>query len=503
MKIAELIKQPEGRRLEFKAKMPAVADIAKTIVAFANDAGGELFIGIRNEPRELVGVKEDSLIKLEEQISNIIHDHCWPVIIPDISFHTIEDDHLIRIQIYRGSNLPYFLKEKGKTKGTYIRVGSTNRLADAEIIAELERVKRNISFDSEPVHDIIFSDLNIEPFKLFFKEKTGDDLNLSTLKKLDLLKEHQGSRLAVNALVLFSDGRVREQMFPYAKIECARFKGTTSHEFIDQKTIAENISLQPEAAYEFVLRHINKGAVVKGVYTESRWEYPVVAIREVIRNAVVHRDYSLSGKDIKVAVYDDMVEITSPGKLMPSIDFDEMEARQSDIRNKVIAPVFKRLGIIDQWGNGLKLISDELKDYPEIEFRWHETGLQFQVQFVKKGIQQQESQQELQQELDAIWHQVGTKLGLSWDQAGTKLGPGWDQVEKILAFCETPQSSIGIMNIAGWKHRTKFRLKYIIPLVEEGILAMTDPEDPTSPKQRYYLTEKGIRFLEEMKKFLD
>jgi ATP-dependent DNA helicase RecG len=59
------------------------------------------------------------------------------------------------------------------------------------------------------------------------------------------------------------------------------------------------------------------------------------------------------------------------------------------------------------------------------------------------------------------------------------------------------------MNIAGWKHRTKFRLKYITPLVEEGILAMTDPEDPTSPKQRYYLTEKGFRFLEEMKKYQD
>jgi ATP-dependent DNA helicase RecG len=275
MKITELIIQPEGRRLEFKAKMPAISDIAKTIVAFANDAGGELFIGIRNEPRELVGVKEDSLIRLEEQI------------------------------------------------------------------------------------------------------------------------------------------------FPYAKIECARFKGTTSHEFIDQKTITVNIMLQPEAAYEFVLRHINMGAVVKGVYTESRWEYPVVAIREVIRNAVVHRDYSLAGKDIKVAVYDDMVEITSPGKLMPSIDFSQMEARQSDIRNRIIAPVFKKLGIIDQWGNGLKLISDELKDYPEIEFRWHETGLQFQVQFVKKGIQQQE----LQQNLDAVWQQVSTKLGLSWHQVGTKLAP--------------------------------------------------------------------------------
>jgi len=83
-----------------------------------------------------------------------------------------------------------------------------------------------------------------------------------------------------------------------------------------------------------------------------------------LRNAVVHRDYALTGKDIKVAIYDDMVEITSPCLLLPSIDFNELEARQSDIRNKIIAPVFKKMGIIDQWGNGLKLIADELKEYP-------------------------------------------------------------------------------------------------------------------------------------------
>ena len=127
---------------------------------------------------------------------------------------------------------------------------------------------------------------------------------------------------------------------------------------------------------------------MEGIYTIARWEYPVKAIREIIRNAVVHRDYSLMGKDIKVAVYDDMVEITSPGLLPPSIDYSAMESRQSDARNKVIAPVFKQLGIIDQWGNGLKLVAEEMKGYPEIELRWKEVGLSFQVQFVKKNCEE-------------------------------------------------------------------------------------------------------------------
>ena len=83
-----------------------------------------------------------------------------------------------------------------------------------------------------------------------------------------------------------------------------------------------------------------------------------------------------------------MVEITSPGLLPPSIDYSAMESRQSDARNKVIAPVFKRLGIIDQWGNGLKMGAEEMKSYPEIDLCWKEVGLSFQVQFIKKNYQE-------------------------------------------------------------------------------------------------------------------
>lgn len=382
MRILDIIKQPEGRRVEFKKELPSVSDLTKTIVAFSNDAGGELFIGIQDDPREVVGVAEEDLMLLEEKISNLIHDNCYPVIIPDISVVSIDDKYLLRVKIHRGNHLPYYLKSKSKLKGTYIRVGSTNRQATEEIIAKLERQKRNISFDEEQVFDKSLSEIDISGFKRLYEEKTGEQVDDNVLKKLHLISEFNGELKPTNALVLFSDDELKGAMFPYAKIECMRYKGTTSEVFIDQKTIYVNIAEQAELAYEFVLRHINKGAVVNGVYTESRWEYPIAAIRETIRNAIVHRDYSLTGKDIKIAIYDDMVEITSPGLLLPSIDFNEMDTRQSDIRNKVIAPVFKKIGIIDQWGNGLKLIFDELKDYPDIEFRWFEKGLQFQVQFV-------------------------------------------------------------------------------------------------------------------------
>ncbi|CAN5665953.1 helix-turn-helix domain-containing protein [soil metagenome] len=507
MKIKDIIQLPEGRRLEFKQELPVVADLAKTIVAFANDAGGDLYIGVRNNPRALVGIPEAELMKVEEQIAALIHANCTPVIVPDISLHAEDGLHFIRVQIHRGSDFPYHLKSKSKQEGTYIRIGSTNRLADQAIIEELERRKRNVSFDGEPVYGKSPADFNITSFQTQFHELTGEILDEAAIKKLGLVKERQGVLLPTNALALFADYDSRKEFFPYSKIECARFKGTTTDTKIDDKTLTEQIGLQPAEALQFIQRHVDEGSVIEGVYTKGRWEYPMDAIREALRNAVVHRDYSLTGKDIKVAIYDDMVEITSPGTLPPSIDFQEMEARQSDIRNKVIAPIFKHIGVIDQWGNGLKIISNALKAYPEIEFKWFEKGLQFQIQFIKKNYQPEDEQaidmeligKELGTRLELSWKQVGTKSGPSRDQVGAKSALSWHQVEILLAFAETTRSIKEFMELLEWKNRTKFKAKYITPLLELELLQMTVPDKPNSSKQQYYLTEKGSLFFKDLK----
>ena len=106
MSINELINQSEGRRLEFKGELPTNSDLAKTVVAFANDAGGEIYIGINDNPRQIIGLSEEELPRIEEQISNLIYDRCYPIILPEVSFLTIEDKHLINVCIYRGSMPP-------------------------------------------------------------------------------------------------------------------------------------------------------------------------------------------------------------------------------------------------------------------------------------------------------------------------------------------------------------------------------------------------------------
>jgi predicted HTH transcriptional regulator len=496
LNISTKIQQPEGRRLEFKEVPPTNAELARTIVSFANDAGGELFIGIKNNPREITGLLYEQLDAIENKISNIVNDQCTPIVLPEITFIEENSKHIIRVYICKGSKSPYFITSKGKEKGTFIRVGSSNRLANAEIIQELERQGQNISFDSVVYFHKKHQDIDINTFKNAFKEKTSEALTTQILKKLELVKEEQGQSLPTNALVLLSEDKVRNQIFPNAKIECARFKGVIPGAFIDQKTIGTSISLQPEEAYQFVLRHISQGTQdYQGVYRNDRWEYPIIAIREVIRNAVIHRDYSLTGKDIKIAIFDDKLEITSPGKLLPSVDFNDMDAGQSDVRNKVLAPVFKRLGIIEQWGNGLQLIADDLKEYPEIALTWKEPGIAFRVSFINKNYaSQQESQLELQLELrHELEHELEHELQ--------------HELEHESLFSKTLQivatKTIATKEIAlalGQKSISGYLKKVIGKLLEQKLIEWTIPETPKSSKQQYKITKRGVAFLQLLHK---
>lgn len=105
----EILRSPEGRTLEFKARLPKNSDLAKTVVAFANDAGGEIFIGVDDRHRA-VGVPEEELPRIEEQLSNMIYDRCYPSVLPDISFLSTGGRSFVRVIVYRGSMPPYYLK---------------------------------------------------------------------------------------------------------------------------------------------------------------------------------------------------------------------------------------------------------------------------------------------------------------------------------------------------------------------------------------------------------
>ena len=363
MNLAKQIQKGESKILELKEKLPKKSNIAKTVIAFSNTAGGKLIIGVTDK-REIVGINDIDLFEIQDKIASIISDQCSPNIIPEIYSVNIEGKLILVIEVVRGNLKPYFLKNQGKANGTYIRIGATNRLADMENINELERQKRHISFDEEIHYETTFENLDTSPLFDRF-EIAGKPINLEKLQNLKLVKSDNNILYPTNALMILLG------KFPHCLVKCARFKGTTMDVFIDKKEYTGDIFSILENTKNFILNHINLGATINGLYRKELYEIPEVAIREALVNAVIHRDYVNRGRDIKVGVYDDIVNIVSPGSLPNNITMEDIFNGRSESRNRVLANIFKELGLIEQWGSGIGRIVNSCKEYslptPEIE----------------------------------------------------------------------------------------------------------------------------------------
>lgn len=469
--------QPESRRLEFKEAWPKGDHIARTVVAFANGAGGKIVFGVKNEPREIIGISDDELFALEERAANHIFDHCTPTIIPDIYIQNVDGKPLLVVEIFSGSQKPYYLKNKGKHKGTYVRIGSVNRLASEETLISLERDKRKISYDGVIAYELTAKKINLKRFISDYTTSSGKSLHEEKLQNLGLFVLERDTLFPTHAALLLSESPDRKRFFPYAKIECARFKGTETKVFLDQATIDEPIYAAIEPCMAFIKRNIALGSRIGEIYREDRWEYPLEAVREAIINAVVYRDYSIQGSDIKVAIFDDMLEITSPGPLPDALPPDALGTGRSEIRNRILAPIFKELKLIEAWGTGIRKMRSETEKYPEIELILQEIGHAFQVQFIKKEVQESH---------------VTTQ---ETPQVAPQVTP---QVLQLLSILKGTEDRDTLQRALGLKARKNFRLLYLVPALDAGLIEMTIPDKPRSSKQKYRLTEKGQRILNNL-----
>ena len=472
--------QPESRRLEFKEGWPGGDKIARTAIAFANGAGGRIVFGVRNEPREIIGLSDTDLFELEERASNHIYDMCAPPIVAEVYIQDVDGKALLVVEIYPGPQKPYHLKGTGRSEGTYVRIGSVNRKASQEVIASLERARRKVSFDEETQYDVSWEQLDLNGFADAFRKATGRSLDDAGYRNLGLLVEDRDGLHPTAAAVLLSEGSTKRRIFPYAKIECARFKGTDTKVFLDQATLDGPVHASIEPCIAFIKRNIALGARVGEVYREDRWEYPLEAIREAVTNAVVHRDYAITGSDIKVAIFDDMLEITSPGPLPDTLAPEALGSGRSEIRNRVLAPIFKELGLIEAWGTGIRRMRTELESYPEIELVLQEVTQAFQVQFVREKPHEVERAQEEAE-----------------GPSGPEVTPEVTPEVRLLSVLEGEMSREQIQRRLALRDEKHFRSAYLIPALEAGLIEMTIPDKPRSSKQRYRITPKGRAALRD------
>ena len=294
MNLQKLLSQPEGKTLEFKRNLSSLRPILKTLVGFANTAGGTLIIG-RSDDGKIIGV--DDVLRDEERLASAIADSIRPAMMPEIEIYSHEGKPLLIVTVphWRG---PFYLKTEGPEKGVYVRLGSTNRRAGEELLAELQRSLGGLSYDQMPLSTMTVDDLDVDKIQQVFASvrRTIDD---HKLESMGVLVSHTGRPVVSHGgLILFGRDRSREQFFPDARVSCACFRGTDRTDFIDRLDI--------------------EGSVI--------------------------------------AIYSDRMEIQNPGMLPFGMTMEDFKDGVSKVRNRVIARVFRELGLMEEWGSGYRRV---------------------------------------------------------------------------------------------------------------------------------------------------
>jgi len=380
-KIERLLAQEEGKTFEFKENCRSLSKIVQTVVAFANTAGGTIVIGVRDKSKEVVGLS-DALAD-EQRLSNSFADAIYPLLIPDIQLSAWRDRELIIITVPHALG-PYYVKSEGPENGVYIRLGSTNRRAGQEIIEELRRLSRNVFFDEYPCTEADSEALDFRAASELFSE-VSRPLNEARMMNLGLIVPHGGKKIpSRGAILLF--GKNRRSIFPDAVIRCARSKGTGTERFVDQLEINEYLPKAIEKVISFIERHTLQRAAIGRVRRVDLPEYPVQAVREAVINSVVHTDYALGGMDIKVAVFDNRIEITNPGFLPFGLTLEAALSGVSRLRNRVIGRVFRELKLIEQWGSGMGRMIAACREQGIRTPHFEEIGASFRVTLFSEPV---------------------------------------------------------------------------------------------------------------------
>ena len=358
----------ESKNVEFKENLPEKSiKYMKSVVAFANGTGGKIIFGIADKTREVVGFDKEDVFKKMDAIANAVSDSCEPAIIPDITLQTVEGKTVIVVEFSEGRQRPYYIKSLGRDGGVYVRVAGTTRLADEYMVKELLFEGSNRYYDQALCTGLNITDDDIDALCKAMKEQAVKnahteeqkasikDVGRQQLRSWGILIERDGKDYPSNAFaILTGNGGL------HVATQCGVFKGTTKAVFVDRREYTGPLWEQIDEAFQFVLRNIHLGANIVGIYRQDIYEIPPDAIRELIINAMVHRSY-LDHGTIQVAIYDNRLEITSPGKLPMGQTMERMKEGYSKIRNEALAHVFAYMNLIEHWGSGIPRIIDKVK----------------------------------------------------------------------------------------------------------------------------------------------
>jgi ATP-dependent DNA helicase RecG len=487
MKLKELqslVAGGENERVEFKATTGQRTQAGKTVCGLLNNLGGFVVFGVTDKGK-IVGQKvaAGTLESIAAELRKI-----EPPAFPDITTVPLKKDVAAIMLTVSGGGGPYTFDGR-----PYFRHGPTTIVMPREEYERrlVERLHATRRWENEPVPDgVSIDDLDAEEIQITLDNAlrlgrldavTRQDTE-SILRGLELIKD---GKLLNAAVALYGKSNQLKILYPQMGIRMARFRGMNRlSDFSDNRQYWGHAFSLLRRAENFLMDHVPiAGRIVPGkmIREDQPW-YPPRATREALANALCHRDYTIAGGAVAVAMYDDHLEITNPGALQFGITPEKLTMpHESKPWNPIIANVFYRAGIIERWGMGTLNIIDWCVENGNPSPTWNDQSGSVFVSFFPAVLFDDRQGGE---DVDVIeGDQVGTMLGLSREQVQT------------LNILSEERFVKELMAEVGRTNRTKFRDQVLNPLIKNKLVEMTIPDKPRSSKQKYRLTDKGREVL--------
>lgn len=438
-----------------------------TLSSFSNqDDGGTILFGVdENRGFKEVGVYDaQNLMKHVTEQCNQMNPVVRPVFTTAIKGGKV----FVSAEI-PGMDIPdrpCFYEGRGRMKGSYIRVGEADEPMTEYEIYSYEAFRRKYQDDIRPVERAnlqALDTISVEEYLLKLKKGRPNLAKLSTEQICELMSLAKNGIPTLAALLLF--GQYPQAYFPQLCITAISVPGTQvgqigaeGERFLDNQRIEGTLPQMLDAAISFVSRNTRTKTIIdpqNGKRTD-RTDYPMTAVREAVLNALIHRDYSIhtEGMPIQLLLFEDRFEVRSPGGLYGRLRIDQLGKVQPDTRNPMLAVAMETLNETENRYSGIPTMRRELAQagLPEPEFR-NERGT-FTACFRK--------------EKPSIL-------------AGYKV----IDVTDLLTFCEEPRTRQEVADFLQIKSVPYAIKTYVMPMVEQGKLALTIPNKPRSPKQQY------------------
>lgn len=458
----------ETQTIETKAAHSGFPRIYDTLSSFSNQTeGGTIIFGIdENQDFEIVGTYKNDIQDLQHRISEACKQ-MEPEVRAVITSAEIDGKTIVAAEIpgVEFAKRPVYYKGSGIMNGSYIRVGDADEPMNEYEIYRYEAYRRRIRDDIRTVPGTSFDLLNpelVQQYLLALKLNRTNIRNMSNDEILNLMNIRRDGLPTLSAIMSFS--KYPQATFPQFCVTAVLVPGTNMGEittdgkrFLDNKRIEGTIKEMVDGAVNFVA--VNMKEQVKFDSKGNRIdvpEYPLEAVREVILNALVHRDYSVytEGIPVRMEMYRDRLEISNPGGLFGMVTVDTLGRVQSDTRNPALISLLELMHIVENRFSGI----------PTIRRLMSEAALPEPVFKDEKGM--------------------FTVVLYNAEHSAADISLNAIQ-RKILEFCRMPR---GRAEIAEFTGKTQYYVMktYVEPLVQHGFLAYTKPETPKSPNQKYY-----------------